>query len=42
MVTVDIGEVNSETRVLAFIGGGAICFVISSVYNYINKNEETD
>jgi len=42
MVTVDIGEVNSETRVLAFIGGGAICFVISSVYNYIYKNEETD
>jgi hypothetical protein len=42
MVTIDVGGLNTVTRVVAFIGGGAICFVISAVYNKINKNEEIE
>jgi uncharacterized membrane protein len=40
MVTIDASGLNTIMRVVAFIAGGIICFVISAVYNKINKNEE--
>jgi hypothetical protein len=37
LVTLDIGSVDSITRVAAFLGGAAICFGISALYNYAAK-----
>lgn len=39
-VTIDASGLNTIMRVVAFLGGGVICFAISAVYNKINKNEE--
>jgi len=38
LVTLDIGSVTSITRVVAFLGGAAICFGISALYNYAAKH----
>jgi hypothetical protein len=38
LVTLDIGSVDSVTRVLAFLGGAAVCFAISALYNYASKH----
>jgi hypothetical protein len=37
MVTLDIGSVTSIMRVIALLGGAAICFGISALYNYTAK-----
>ncbi|MCL1907090.1 MAG: DUF2339 domain-containing protein [Propionibacteriaceae bacterium] len=37
LVTLDIGSVDSITRVVAFLGGAAVCFGISALYNYAAK-----
>jgi hypothetical protein len=37
LAVLDIGDVNSLMRVVAFIGGGAICFAISALYNFLVK-----
>lgn len=37
LVTFDVTSLNTLLRVLAFIGGGIICFVISAIYNYTSK-----
>lgn len=37
LVTIDIGSVDSIMRVVAFLGGAAICFGISALYNYTAK-----
>ena len=34
LVTLDIAQANSITRVVAFLGGAAVCFGISALYNY--------
>ncbi|MCL2483120.1 MAG: DUF2339 domain-containing protein [Propionibacteriaceae bacterium] len=38
LVTVDLGSVNSITRVVAFLGGAAVCFGISALYNYAARH----
>ncbi len=38
VITIDMGGQNSITRVVSLIAGGLICFVISIVYNKIDKN----
>jgi len=38
LVTLDLGSVNSITRVVAFLGGAAVCFGISALYNYTAKH----
>ena len=40
VITIDMGGQNSITRVISLIVGGLICFVISIVYNKIDKNIE--
>ena len=37
LVTIDIIGENSLTRVIAFIGGGMICFIISAIYSRIES-----
>lgn len=37
LVTYDVTNLNTLLRVLAFIGGGVICFIISAIYNYTSK-----
>jgi hypothetical protein len=37
LLVFDLGELNSLLRVIAFIGGGVICFVISALYNFAVK-----
>ncbi len=39
-ILVDLMEENSITRVIALIAGGAICFIISYIYNKINVSIE--
>ncbi|NTV89337.1 MAG: DUF2339 domain-containing protein [Clostridiales bacterium] len=34
LVTYDVMNLNTPLRVVAFIGGGIICFLISAIYNY--------
>jgi len=38
LVLLDIGSVSSVTRVVAFLGGAAICFGISALYNYAARH----
>ena len=38
LVTLDLGSVNSITRVVAFLGGAAVCFGISALYNYAARH----
>ena len=40
VITIDMGGQNSITRVISLIIGGIICFVISVVYNKIDKSIE--
>lgn len=40
VITIDMGGQNSITRVVSLIIGGLICFVISIVYNKIDKSIE--
>ena len=40
VITIDMGGQNSITRVISLVIGGLICFVISIVYNKIDKNIE--
>lgn len=40
LVTYDISDLNSIIRVIAFILGGILCFVISLLYNNANKKIE--
>lgn len=37
LVTVDVANLNTILRVVAFIGGGVMCFIISAIYSYSNK-----
>lgn len=37
LVTYDVTELDTLLRVLAFIGGGIICFIISAIYTYTSK-----
>jgi hypothetical protein len=37
LVLVDLGLVTPITRVVAFLGGAAVCFAISALYNYAAK-----
>jgi uncharacterized membrane protein len=37
LVLVDLGGLNTTMRVVAFIGGGIICFGISALYNFAVK-----
>jgi uncharacterized membrane protein len=37
LVTFDVSELNTELRVVSFIGGGIICFIISLIYNTSEK-----
>lgn len=37
LVTYDVTNLETMLRVLAFIGGGVICFGISAIYNYTSK-----
>ncbi len=37
LVTFDVTNLNTLLRVLTFIGGGVICFIISAIYNYTSK-----
>ncbi|MCL2784294.1 MAG: DUF2339 domain-containing protein [Propionibacteriaceae bacterium] len=38
LVTLDIGSVSSIIRVVAFLGGAAVCFGVSALYNYTAKH----
>ena len=38
LVTIDIIDENSLTRVVAFISGGIICFIISAIYNKLETS----
>jgi uncharacterized membrane protein len=40
LTVLDIGDVNSIMRVVAFIIGGIICFAISALYNFLVKLQE--
>ncbi|MDR1183957.1 MAG: DUF2339 domain-containing protein [Coriobacteriales bacterium] len=40
LTIIDIGDVNSLMRVVAFIIGGVICFAISALYNFLVKLQE--
>lgn len=40
LVTYDVTNLNTPLRVLTFIGGGVICFIISAIYNYTAKKLE--
>ena len=42
LVVGDIGSVSSVTRVVAFLGGAAICFGISALYNYTARLFDKD
>ncbi|MDV3429565.1 MAG: DUF2339 domain-containing protein, partial [Bacillota bacterium] len=37
LVTYDVTNLNTLMRVIALIGGGVICFIISAIYNYTSK-----
>jgi len=37
LVTFDVASANTIMRVVAFIGGGLICFGISALYNFATK-----
>ena len=37
LVTIDISSENSMSRVLAFVVGGIVCFMISGIYNIFEK-----
>lgn len=37
LVTYDVANLNTPLRVVALIGGGVICFIISAIYNYTAK-----
>ena len=37
LVTIDINSENSISRVLAFVVGGIVCFIISGIYNFLEK-----
>lgn len=37
-ILVDLGGENSLTRVVAFVAGGVLCFLISIIYNRLSKN----
>lgn len=37
LVTYDVTNLNTLMRVIALIGGGIICFIISAIYNYTSK-----
>ncbi len=39
MVTYDVSELNTLLRVIVFISGGLICFLISAFYNRLTKAE---
>ena len=42
LVTFDVGDINTIMRVVAFIGGGLICFGISALYNFAVKRFNND
>ncbi|MCL1837925.1 MAG: DUF2339 domain-containing protein [Propionibacteriaceae bacterium] len=42
LVTLDIGSFDSIARVVAFLGGAAVCFGISALYNYAAKHFDKD
>jgi len=37
LVTIDVNNLNTALRVVALIGGGIICFVISAMYTYTER-----
>ena len=37
LVTLDFTNQETIVRVISFIGGGIICFIISAIYNYANR-----
>ena len=37
LVTIDISSENSLSRVLAFVVGGIVCFIISGIYNFVER-----
>lgn len=37
LVSYDVSNLNTPMRVIALIGGGIICFIISAIYNYTSK-----
>ncbi|MDR3315104.1 MAG: DUF2339 domain-containing protein [Coriobacteriales bacterium] len=42
LLVFDLGELNSILRVVAFIGGGIICFAISALYNFAVKRFDAE
>jgi hypothetical protein len=42
LVTLDVGSIDTLMRVVAFIGGGLICFGISALYNFAVKQFEKE
>jgi hypothetical protein len=42
LVTYDVTNLNTPFRVLTFIAGGIICFIISAIYNYTSKKLAPD
>ena len=41
LVTYDVADLNTYLRVVALIGGGIICFIISAIYTYSIKRLDT-
>jgi len=42
LVTIDLGSVTPVTRVVAFLGGAAVCFGISALYSYTARHFDKD